>query len=66
MLRFAGDEEFRAAAGRRALATAHQVAGFQTNMEYVDAIFRHLTAGGPPPSAVSLTRLREVPDGRPR
>ncbi|MEN8005503.1 MAG: glycosyltransferase [Candidatus Krumholzibacteriota bacterium] len=63
MLRFAGDPEFLAAAGRQALARAHQVAGFHANMEYVDAVFKHLTGGGALPAEVSLARLRDVTDG---
>ena len=63
MLRFAEDPEFLADAGRKALARAHQVAEFQTNMEYVDAVFNHLTSGGPLPTRVSLAGLRNAPDG---
>ena len=39
MVRFAEDTEFRQEAGCRALATARQFAGFESNMEFVDRIF---------------------------
>ncbi len=58
MMRFAKDDAFRHAAGVKALATAHQYAGFDSNMEFVDRIFRHalgeLPAG---PQEVSLAQL---------
>ncbi len=57
MMRFANEPEFRDAAGRAALAEAHRVAGFETNMKYVGAIFEHLANGGPLPVEVSLARL---------
>ncbi|MFO7652462.1 MAG: glycosyltransferase [Candidatus Krumholzibacteriia bacterium] len=58
MLRFAGDPHLRAACGERALATARAVAGFDANMERVDAIFGRLIDGrGSWPEAVSLPRL---------
>ncbi len=59
MLRYVRDPEFLGSAGQAALATARQVAGFQTNMEYVGAIFEHLVHGGPLPAEVSLASLRE-------
>jgi glycosyltransferase involved in cell wall biosynthesis len=63
MLRFAGDPDFLVNAGQAALEKARKVAGFQTNMEYVRAIFEHLVQGGPLPSEVSLTRLRDGGSG---
>ncbi len=57
MLRFAGDPGFLASAGQAAMVTAHQVAGFETNMEYVGAIFEHLVNGDSLPVEVSLTGL---------
>jgi glycosyltransferase involved in cell wall biosynthesis len=58
MLRFAGDAAFRMSAGRSALSCARQYAGFQTNMEFVDAIFRQLVNGdGEGPGDVRLTHL---------
>lgn len=59
MLRYARDVSFGEAAGRAALANARQVAGFDTNMAYVGAIFEHLVAGGGWPESVSLQRLRD-------
>jgi glycosyltransferase involved in cell wall biosynthesis len=58
MLRYANDPEFLASAGQAAMETARKVAGFQTNMEYVAAIFDHLVSGGPLPAVVSLENLR--------
>ncbi len=58
MLRYADDPEFLASAGKAAMDKALQVAGFETNMEYVGAIFDHLTNGGPLPNEVSLENLR--------
>jgi glycosyltransferase involved in cell wall biosynthesis len=63
MLRFARDPGFLSSAGQAALVTARQVAGFQTNMEYVGAIFEHLVQGGSLPSEVSLAGLREQESG---
>ena len=63
MLRFARDPGFLVTAGQAAMVTALQVAGFQTNMEYVQAIFEHLVKGGPLPVEVSLTGLRETGGG---
>jgi glycosyltransferase involved in cell wall biosynthesis len=63
MLRFADDPEFLASAGRAGLETARQVAGFQTNMEYIGAIFDHLVTGGPLPVEVSLESLRGTGGG---
>jgi glycosyltransferase involved in cell wall biosynthesis len=60
MLRFATDPAFLAAAGQEALRKARQVAGFQTNMEYVGAIFAHLVTGGDLPMEVSLVGLRRA------
>jgi glycosyltransferase involved in cell wall biosynthesis len=57
MLRFAGDAGFRRRAGERAMANAHRWAGFETNMEHVDAVFTALTGGGPWPAAVALSAL---------
>ena len=58
MLRFATDEKFRHSAGQRALATAHKFAGFDSNMEFVDQIFRHAMKEAPEgPQQVSLARL---------
>lgn len=45
MLRFAQDEDFRKKAGLAALKTAHEFAGFETNMRYVDEIFKALLNG---------------------
>lgn len=60
MLRFAGDEAFRTRAGEAALATAHRHAGFESNMQYVDAIFRQLAMGqGQGPDEVRLSSLGE-------
>jgi glycosyltransferase involved in cell wall biosynthesis len=59
MLRFAEDVELRKSAGDAALAEAHRVAGFDTNMEYVDHIFRHLVEGGELPDTVSLSHLQD-------
>ena len=58
MLRFADEPDFLISAGQAALKTAHQVAGFETNMEYVGAIFDHLVNGGPLPAEVCLENLR--------
>jgi len=63
MLRFAEDPEFLADAGRKAMANAHLVAGFQTNMEYVHAIFNHLAGDGLFPAEVSLAHLRDTSGG---
>jgi glycosyltransferase involved in cell wall biosynthesis len=59
MMRFASDPEFLNAAGQSALETAHQVAGFETNMEHVAAIFDGLVNGGAWPASVSLASLRQ-------
>jgi len=63
MLRFAHDPDFLVEAGQAALEKARQVAGFQTNMEYVRDIFEHLVEGGPLPSEVSLASLRDRGNG---
>ncbi len=63
MLKFADDPDFLASAGQAAMATALQVAGFATNMEYVGAIFEHLVNGGPLPVEVSLAGLRAQGSG---
>jgi glycosyltransferase involved in cell wall biosynthesis len=63
MTRFARTPEFLTSAGEASLETAKQVAGFQTNMEYVGAIFDHLVQGGALPAEVSLARLRERSTG---
>ncbi len=63
MLRFARDPGFLASAGQEAMVTARQVAGFPTNMEYVQAIFEHLVQDGPLPVEVSLAGLRETGRG---
>lgn len=63
MMRFARDPGFLVTAGKEALVTARQVAGFPTNMEYVLAIFDHLVQGGPLPVEVSLTGLRKSGEG---
>ena len=60
MLRFADDPGFLVSAGQAALETARQVAGFETNMEYVAAIFDHLVKGGPLPAEVCLENLRST------
>jgi glycosyltransferase involved in cell wall biosynthesis len=60
MLRFADDPDFLISAGQAALETAHQVAGFETNMEYVGAIFDHLVKGGSLPAKVCLENLRST------
>jgi glycosyltransferase involved in cell wall biosynthesis len=57
MLRFSRDPGFLVTAGKKAMVTARQVAGFQTNMEYVQAIFEHFVQDGPLPVEVSLTGL---------
>lgn len=58
LLRFAADADLRRACGARALADARDVAGFETNMRYVEAIFRRLVGdGGEWPDIVSLPRL---------
>lgn len=59
MTRFARDPEFLASAGAAALETARRVAGFETNMKYVGAIFEHLVKGGALPTEVSLAHLME-------
>ncbi len=60
MLRFAKDEDFRRRAGEKALATAREFAGFGSNMEFVERIFRHavgkISAG---PQEVSLAHLKQ-------
>jgi len=63
MLRFARDPGFLVTAGNEAMVTAREVAGFQTNMEYVQAIFEHLVQDGPLPTEVSLTGLRKPAGG---
>lgn len=63
MLRYADDPEFLVNAGQAAFEKAREVAGFQTNMEYVRAIFEHLVQGGHLPAEVSLTRLMETGSG---
>ncbi len=58
MLRFAQDENFRRTAGEKALATAREYAGFDSNMEFVDTIFRHaLGEVKDGPAQVSLEQL---------
>jgi glycosyltransferase involved in cell wall biosynthesis len=58
MLRFAGEPDFLQAAGLAALEVAHEHAGFETNMLFVDQIFQRLVTGeGPGPQEVSLARL---------
>jgi len=58
MVRFAEDAPFRLEAGRRALDTARRFAGFESNMEFVDRIFRSaLGQQDAWPQEVSLTRL---------
>ncbi|MBE0566878.1 MAG: glycosyltransferase [Krumholzibacteria bacterium] len=67
MLRFAAEPQRRRAYGRAALAVARRHAGFDTNMEAVDALFRHcLDPASPPPRAVSLAQLRRQAEGCPR
>ncbi len=63
MLTFAKDPEFRERAGAAALDRARRQAGFETNMLYVDGIFRHLAAGqGDWPEEVMLSRLQAEPE----
>ena len=64
MLEFARDEGRRRSFGDAAIERARAVAGFQTNMEHVDAVFDHLVSGkGALPASLSVTRLS--PGGRP-
>ncbi len=66
MLRFAADADFRQKAGQAALEGARRWAGFETNMRYVDAIFRQLVRGeGPGPQEVRLTNLGTAAPGEP-
>ncbi len=59
MLRLAADSSLRRTLGEAALVTARKVAGFETNMTYVDGIFRHLVQGRDSlPVEVSLPVLR--------
>ena len=58
MMTFARDPDFLVSAGEAALANARRVAGFETNMDYVGAIFEHLAGQGAWPAAVSLAELR--------
>jgi len=63
LLRFAGDAAFGRACGEAALAKARNVAGFESNMRFVDDIFRRMVGGdGTWPDAVSLSRLRSGED----
>jgi len=60
MLRFARDKEFRESAGLKALATAREFAGFDSNMEFVDQIFRNALGEVPTgPQEVSLANLTD-------
>ncbi len=64
MLRFAKDEDFRQKAGEKALATAHEFAGFDSNMEFVEQIFRHALGEAPAgPQEVSLAHLNGSNNG---
>ena len=64
MLRYAGDPGFRQEAGQAALDTARLYAGFETNMSYVDGIFRSLVEGRAAwPQAVSLPVLQRPEAG---
>jgi hypothetical protein len=65
MLRFASEPDFRRRAGERALAGARRWAGFEANMEHVDAIFRALTGTGSWPDSVSLPVLEASPEESP-
>ncbi len=59
LLRYAGDAELRRTCGERARAEALDVAGFDANMEHMDAIFRRLVDGrGEWPRSVALPQLR--------
>ncbi|MBU8870311.1 MAG: glycosyltransferase [Gemmatimonadales bacterium] len=58
MLRFADDESFRISAGLAASATARKYAGFDSNMEAVEMIFRKLCGlGSDWPKEVALPAL---------
>ena len=58
MLHFADDGDLRRACGQAALVTARDVAGFDSNMRYVDTVFRRLVEGtGEWPETVALPRL---------
>jgi glycosyltransferase involved in cell wall biosynthesis len=58
MMTYARDPAFLVSAGEAALANARKVAGFETNMAYVGAVFEHLTGQGEWPAEVSLAELR--------
>ncbi len=59
MLRYAGDGELRRRHGEAALAVARRDAGFDTNMQAVDELFRHcLDQGAPAPARYGLPALR--------
>ena len=58
MMRYAEDPAFLQSAGQAALDNARKVAGFETNMEYVGAIFDHLAGKGDFPAEVSLAGIR--------
>lgn len=61
MIRFAEDTEFRRLAGERALANARKYAGFESNMVFVERIFRSaLGQGDDWPREVSLDGLRSA------
>jgi glycosyltransferase involved in cell wall biosynthesis len=64
MMRFAEDPAFRESAGQAALVNARKVAGFQTNMEYVGAIFERLAGEGSFPVDVSLSEVRREGGGK--
>ena len=58
MLRFAQDEKFLKSAGEKALLTAHRFAGFDSNMEFVEQVFRNaLGESTTGPQEVSLAQL---------
>ncbi len=58
MDRLGEDAALRRAMGTEALATAHQWAGFDTNMEHVAAVFDRLVGGrGEGPATVSLPAI---------
>ena len=59
MLRYAADDAFRLSSGQGALSTARDFAGFETNMLFVDSLFRQLVHGdGEGPSQVRLSHLQ--------
>ncbi len=63
MLRLADDPALRDRLGRAALDMARREAGFEMNMNHVDAIFRHLVSGDSAlPRQVSLPGLRVAHD----